>query len=233
MVSFKGKLLSQEDRIGDVLRAYRKRRGFSIKDIAFRLGLAPHFIDCLESCKYHKLPGEVYAKNFVRRYARLVGINEQEACEQYTKERPLRQTDKKVRQSLRKRLATWWHPALLTRLAGIAVLIIVVGYVGLQARNIFSAPPLAIDSPSDGMVSKVAIVQMFGHSLPETKIQINGREIITGTSGDFVEFLDLAPGMNTFTIVAIKKHGARTTVVRNILLEEKVSVVPTSGVSLH
>lgn len=233
MVSFKGKLLSQEERLGDVLRAYRIRRGFSIKDIATRLGLAAHFIDWVESGKYHKLPGEVYAKNFVKRYAQLVGISAVVALEQYAKERSLQCTVKDSKKNFKKRLTAWWHPVILTRGVAALALVAVIGYIGLQARNIFSSPPLIIESPLDGLVSKDASVQMTGYSLSETKIQVNGREMITDTTGKFTETLDLSPGMNTFTIVAIKKHGAKTTLVRNILLEEKVSVMTTSGQSIH
>lgn len=233
MVSFRGKLLSQEERLGDVLRAFRMRRGLSIKDIATRLGLAAHFIDCIELGKYHKLPGEIYAKNFVKRYARLAGIDEEAALVQYTKERPLQNTGETMRRNFIKRIVAWWHPTLLTRVAGIVVLFLVVGYVGLQARNIFSLPPLIIDNPSDGFVSKVVSISMTGHSLPETRIQVNGREMITDMKGNFAEVLDLVRGMNTFTVVAIKKHGSKTTVVRNILLEEKVSIAPSNDVGVH
>ncbi|MBI5229902.1 MAG: helix-turn-helix domain-containing protein [Candidatus Magasanikbacteria bacterium] len=233
MVSFRGKLLSQEERLGDVLRAYRMRRGLSVKDIASRLGLAAHFIDWVESGKYHKLPGEVYAKNFVKRYAQLVGINVSAALAQYAKERLLPCIADDAKKNFIKRLSAWWHPGIATRVAGVLILAAVVGYVGLQARNIFSPPPLVIENPLDGLVSSIASVQLMGHSLPETKIQVNGREMITDTKGAFVETLDLTPGMNTFTIVAIKKHGAKTIIVRNILLEQKVSVAPSSGAEVH
>lgn len=218
--------------MGEILRAYRERRGLSIKDVASKLGLGPHFIEWIETGKYHKLPGEVYAKNFIKRYAACVGVNSSAALKQYLNERPVSYTADSAPLNFTKRISRSWRPQLTTRAIAVAALILVIGYVGAEARNVFSPPPLTIENPSDGYVSFAPSIELAGRSLPETRIQVNGTEMITDARGGFHESLDLAPGINTFTIVAIKKHGSQTVAVRNIVYNQKVSVVPF-GESVH
>lgn len=61
--------------IGDLLRAERERQNLSIKDIEKATSIRALYIDAIEKCDYKTLPGEAYAKGFVRNYANYLKLD--------------------------------------------------------------------------------------------------------------------------------------------------------------
>jgi cytoskeleton protein RodZ len=74
------------DQLGGILRRARESRGWSLEDIAGETKIRRHYLDAIEKGRYHDLPAPIYARNFVRTYARLVGIIPDAAAEMYEQE---------------------------------------------------------------------------------------------------------------------------------------------------
>jgi cytoskeleton protein RodZ len=64
--------------IGETLRRERLRRNLDLQQISQELKISPRFLDAIEAEQFNKLPGGVFAKSFVRQYARLMGLDEEE-----------------------------------------------------------------------------------------------------------------------------------------------------------
>ncbi|HTX37379.1 MAG TPA: RodZ domain-containing protein [Bryobacteraceae bacterium] len=64
--------------IGDTLRAERVRRHLDIQDIARELKIPAKFLDAIEKEQFDKLPAAVFARSFVRQYARYLGLHEED-----------------------------------------------------------------------------------------------------------------------------------------------------------
>ena len=67
------------------LKAVREARGLSLQAIfeTTRVGLVN--LTAVENGDYHRLPPPVYARNFIRKYARAIGIDEQMILDRYEK----------------------------------------------------------------------------------------------------------------------------------------------------
>ena len=72
--------------IGDLLRAERERQNLSIKDIEKATSIRALYIDAIEKGEYKTLPGEVYAKGFVRNYANYLKLNANEIVNAFNEE---------------------------------------------------------------------------------------------------------------------------------------------------
>jgi cytoskeletal protein RodZ len=88
---------------GEELKRLREEAGLSLDEIMLETKISRRILESLEAGKFHFLPEQVFSRNFVRQYARLIGTDEQslttsfdEAWEQF-------------------RLASGSHPALLVR----------------------------------------------------------------------------------------------------------------------
>lgn len=68
--------------IGETLRAERKKRNLELDQISRELKISSRFLDAIETEQFGKLPGGVFAKSFVRQYARLLGLDEEELAAQ-------------------------------------------------------------------------------------------------------------------------------------------------------
>jgi cytoskeleton protein RodZ len=63
--------------VGETLRRERQKRNLELEQISQELKISTRFLQAIESDQYDKLPGGVFAKSFVRQYARLLGLDEE------------------------------------------------------------------------------------------------------------------------------------------------------------
>ncbi|MBC54571.1 MAG: hypothetical protein CMQ34_12130 [Gammaproteobacteria bacterium] len=68
---------------GSLLLAQRETLELSLQHVADELNLTMHYVRALESDSYDKLPGDVFAKGYIRSYARLLGLDPDQMLEIY------------------------------------------------------------------------------------------------------------------------------------------------------
>jgi cytoskeleton protein RodZ len=64
--------------IGETLRRERLRHNLSLEEVSRETRINLKFLQAIEAEEFGKLPGGVFARSFVRQYARLVGLDEDE-----------------------------------------------------------------------------------------------------------------------------------------------------------
>ena len=64
--------------IGETLRREREKRNLGLEQISRELKISARFLEAIEEEQFDKLPGGVFAKSFVRQYARMLGLDEDE-----------------------------------------------------------------------------------------------------------------------------------------------------------
>src|SRR5580700_6997828 len=77
--------------IGETLRGERLRRNLDIQGISRELKIPAKFLEAIEKEQFDKLPAAVFAKSFVRQYARYLGLREDDLVDavQHILEPPL------------------------------------------------------------------------------------------------------------------------------------------------
>lgn len=60
---------------GTILSAQRESLELTIQQVADKLNLTMHFVRCLESDSYDKLPGDVFVRGYIRTYANLLQLD--------------------------------------------------------------------------------------------------------------------------------------------------------------
>ncbi len=66
--------------IGETLRRERQKRDLELDQVSDELKIAPRFLKAIEEERFDRLPGGVFAKSFVRQYARMLDLDEEEAA---------------------------------------------------------------------------------------------------------------------------------------------------------
>src|SRR5271168_5123312 len=74
------------ERIGDILRRTRERRGDNLHHIAEYLCIRRSFLEAIEDSEYEKFPADAYVIGFLRSYADLLGLDGKEAINMYRAE---------------------------------------------------------------------------------------------------------------------------------------------------
>ncbi|MBI3698161.1 MAG: helix-turn-helix domain-containing protein, partial [Acidobacteria bacterium] len=68
---------------GETLRGEREARGITLEDISTATKISMRMLHAIESEEFDRLPGGVFNVNFVRQYARHIGLDEEEVIADY------------------------------------------------------------------------------------------------------------------------------------------------------
>ncbi len=69
--------------LGEKLRQAREERGITISEVAEQTRISALYLGCIENDDYRTLPGGIFNKGFVKSFAKYVGVDEQEALQDY------------------------------------------------------------------------------------------------------------------------------------------------------
>lgn len=70
--------------LGEKLRQAREAQGISIREVAEQTRIAALYLECIENNDYRTLPGGIFNKGFVKSFAKYVGLDQQEALQDYS-----------------------------------------------------------------------------------------------------------------------------------------------------
>src|SRR6478609_4907475 len=71
------------DSIGDFFKQVRETKGLTIDEVASKTRIRTDFVKALEEGNFAKLPDQVFARGFVRSYARSLGLDEEDAIHRF------------------------------------------------------------------------------------------------------------------------------------------------------
>jgi cytoskeleton protein RodZ len=71
--------------LGEKLRQAREERGISISEVAEQTRISSLYLKSIEEDNYKPLPGGIFNKGFVKAYAKYVGVDENEALQDYAR----------------------------------------------------------------------------------------------------------------------------------------------------
>jgi cytoskeleton protein RodZ len=121
--------------LGEKLRQAREARGITTSEVAEQTRIAPLYIESIENNDFRPLPGGIFNKGFVKSYAKYVGMDEQEALQDYAQlvvEQERAQADE----------PKTYHPEVLTdertRTSSISTIIFAVVILGLMTWGILT-----------------------------------------------------------------------------------------------
>ena len=72
--------------LGEKLRQAREARGISISEVAEQTRISSQYLEGIEADDYRTLPGGIFNKGFIKSFAKFVGIDEDEALQDYSRQ---------------------------------------------------------------------------------------------------------------------------------------------------
>lgn len=69
--------------IGEFFRQVRETKGLTVEEVASKTRIRTDFVKALEEGNFAKLPDQVFARGFVRSYARSLGLDEEDAIHRF------------------------------------------------------------------------------------------------------------------------------------------------------
>ena len=197
--------------LGEVLRTAREAKFIDLARVERDTRIQARYLSALEHGNYRDLPGDVYARGFVRNYGLYLGLDPDDLVSLYRLERgpsaagesPAAQRPMAVRQA---RSLVVSSTALAAVILAALVLALVVYLVG-ELVTFGRIPELRITDPAGDLAHyQGSEYTIRGVTEPNSTITTNGlRQNPTATAdaaGAFSVKVGLVPGANVITLVA-------------------------------
>lgn len=72
--------------LGEKLRQAREEREITISEVAEHTRISSPYLQAIENDEFKTLPGGIFNKGFIKSFAKYVGVDENEAMEDYAKQ---------------------------------------------------------------------------------------------------------------------------------------------------
>lgn len=217
----------QYETLNEKLRRAREEQFMNLDTAEKFTSVSKKYIEAIERGDYHLLPGEVYAENFIKRYALFLGFDVEPILTEYRRERRITKNSSVVKQEQdcyralrgvdRKDFIS--TPKIMRLVLGSVSLLFFFVYLGLRLHSSLRSPNLVLFAPEKDMIINEITLQVLGKTEPEAEVWINERPIFTDPSGYFKEKVELASGVNDLTISAKKKHSQKSILSRKVIVE--------------
>ncbi len=221
MVVFRQKRIITTDSLGEDLQKARKALNLSLWAIEKKLGISQHYLNALENNEWEEIPGEIYRKNFLKKYAEFLGISFVKIKDKYEKELRLNRVSKNVGAEKfgvgRKRFVVL--PRIIRNVLIGIVVFLIVGYLGQQIWSLVSPPRFLVVYPEENFVTTLSFIKILGYVGDESLVRLNDDEIALGEDGYFLVDIDLNPGLNVIKLEARKRYGKSKVIYRRIIVE--------------
>ena len=235
--------------LGEKLRQLREDRHMRVQDLAHQINVKAAYIDALEKGQYNQLPTKVYAKGFVRSYARFFGVTEHVLIALFEREysvyHNINTKDEEETVSKLPHVPRFvFTPRVLMIGVGLVALVAIGVYLYFGIDNFVSSPWLVIDQPGQNSVISEDAVTIEGKTRNNSRVFINGQQVFVNMDGTFSEKISLSVGVNEIQVKSVNKFDkesvAHITVDAQYAVDEPVAdnqdafgiFVRTSGVDV-
>jgi cytoskeletal protein RodZ len=162
--------------IGEFFKQVRETKGLTIDEVASKTRIRSDFVKALEEGNFAKLPDQVFARGFVRSYARSLGLDEEDAIHRFIQSAGAfyeKQDEKerlKIRQVQEERKRQANRKAVAIAI-GIAVITLVFLLSREQSSVLVRRPATELPAASG---KRAPVLGTESHEAPTTKSEADG-----------------------------------------------------------
>ncbi len=228
MASFSFKKISNPLSLGEMLKEEREKKKISLLEASKKIKISIKYLEALESAQLDCLPGEVYAKNFLKVYSEFLGFDSKEIVSLYCSEKKIYSKTKKIKENKFNKPVekiSFAHlisgPKIFKGIIVLILALVCVAYLGFKVNAIMEPPKLIVEMPINDLSVDNNLIEVKGFVEKEVILEINNQQVLVNPKGYFSEMINLQPGVNVIEIKAVKRHGRETKVYRRVVLNEK------------
>lgn len=219
MTPFTARKILTSQTVGERLAKIRQGSNLALADAAHQIGIKRVYLEAIEAGLYNELPGDIYALEFIKSYARWLRLDPAALARAYLKER----AEQSLRpEKLLKPRPGWGGPSRpLAKIAAWALAGVVIFYALSRTASVLRPPGLEVLSPAVYYTAADGRVLLSGQTTPSSRLFVNQQEITLDESGAFNEIFYLPPGLTLLQIAARDQYGRETMAYRTIRVPER------------
>ncbi len=215
MARFSTKEIENQMTFGETLRRARERQGFTFKQISFQTKILEGYLRALEEENLKVLPPGSYGRHFLREYAAYLALPVGQLLKEYDELQTYLIKTKPISV-----LPILGHSRFyLNWLLLVGLFLVLVIYLGWEARSLFLPPPVELINPPTDLIIDELEIQVKGRTTPGIQIILNGKRVLVNDEGVFSQEVLLQPGLNTITVSAASTYSKAVVITRQVLVQ--------------
>ncbi|OGY88897.1 MAG: hypothetical protein A2677_02670 [Candidatus Komeilibacteria bacterium RIFCSPHIGHO2_01_FULL_52_14] len=193
--------------VGEQIRAARESQKKTLAECAQELSIQERYLAAIESSQFSIIPGDLYARAWIRKYAAAVGLVPDHVMISYDRERKAHTKFAPHKETAQPPHRLVWEFLTLRRIVAILIVLTVIGYAAYIGYQTLKPPRVDLSIPTTGFQTHENSIIIRGQTETDVSVFINKERIVLDARQQFSEEIILHEGLNTVLIEARKKHS--------------------------
>lgn len=203
--------------IGQIIKSARVKKKLSFRKLEEATKIRASFIKSIEEEKWNALPTFTTILGFVKSISTVLRIDQHMVIAVLKRDYPPKKLNINPKPDAFSRFT--WSPKLTFAIGVVAVILIVLGYIGFQYFKFISPPGLTVDSPKENQIVDGNSVLVFGSTDSDVKIEVNNQPVLVDADGKFSVNLGVVSATKEIDIKAISRSGKERVISRKITVQ--------------
>lgn len=203
--------------IGQMLKEARVKKNISLIKLENLTKIKRDFILKLEKNDWDNLPEFPVVSGFVKNLANVLGISSETANAILKRDYPPKKLAINPNPDVGGKF--FWSPKLTFAIGIGTLLVLVLGYLGIEYTKFIKPPELTINKPTENEQVLQTKVKIEGKTTTDAILTVNNQPIILDQDGKFVTEIEITKDTEELKFVSISRSGKKTEIVRRITVE--------------
>lgn len=203
--------------IGQMLKEARVKKNISLIKLENLTKIKRDFILKVEKNDWDNLPEFPVVSGFVKNLANVLGISSETANAILKRDYPPKKLAINPNPDVGGKF--FWSPKLTFAIGIGILLVLVLGYLGIEYTKFIKPPELIINKPIENEQVLQTKVKIEGKTTTDAILTVNNQPIILDQDGKFVTEIEITKDTKELKFVSISRSGKKTEIVRKITVE--------------
>ena len=194
--------------VGQILKEARLNQSVSLSDLEKTTKIKKDFIIKIENEDWEHLPEFPVVSGFVKNIANALDLSVDNVNAILRRDYP----PKKLRINPKPDISSkfTWSPKLTFAIGVSFLVLIVLGYLGIQYRKFSTPPDLMISSPKQNEITTQNKIKVSGKTTTDAIVTVNNQPITLDQDGAFITEIEITKETKNLVFKAISRSGKVT-----------------------
>jgi len=203
--------------IGQILKEARVKKKISLVKLENLTKIKRDFILKLEKNDWDNLPEFPVVSGFVKNLANVLGISPDTANAILKRDYPPKKLAINPKPDVGGKFS--WSPKLTFAIGIGILLVLVLGYLGVEYTKFIKPPELIISKPTENEQILQDKVKIEGKTTTDAILTVNNQPVILDQDGKFVTEIEITKDTKELKFISISRSGKKTEIIRKITVE--------------
>lgn len=194
--------------IGKILKDARESKNITLIDLENTTKIKKDFISKIEKEDWNNLPEFPVVSGFVKNIANSLDLSVDNVNATLRRDYPPKKLRINPKPDINNKFT--WSPKL-TFAIGVSVLVLVVlGYLGLQYKKFITPPELTVNSPKQNEIITQNKIKVSGKTTTDVSLTVNNQPITLDQDGAFITIIEITKETKNLVFKATSRSGKVT-----------------------